>query len=104
MTDSVGEDRAEQAHCARRGTPATSHLREPVQAGFDPCGCGAFGNSVHEPLEVLALDRCNPHAAEQRLDVPLDPPAIGGQRAGFLRRLAPRQQSARLGVGQVEVA
>jgi hypothetical protein len=75
-----------------------------VQAGFDPRACLAFGNGVHEPLDVLALDSGNPHAAEQRLDMPLNPPAIGGKSAGFLRRLAPRQQSARLGIGQIEVA
>jgi hypothetical protein len=74
-----------------------------MQAGFDPRGSLAFGNGVREPLDILALDGGNCHAPEQGLYVPLDPPAIGGERAGLLGYLAPSQQSARLGVGEVKV-
>ena len=47
---------------------------------------------MHEPLDILPRDRGNGHAAKLRFDVAYDPSAIGGERAGFLRRLTPRQQ------------
>jgi hypothetical protein len=83
---------------------AATHTREAVFACLDLPRCLAFGDGVHEALDVVALDRGNRPAAQQRLDVTLDPAAIGRERRRLFRGPPARQQPARLSVGEVSVA
>jgi hypothetical protein len=75
-----------------------------VSTGFDPCGRLAFGDGVHETLDVLTLDGGDGHMTEQRLYMPLDSAPIGGDRAWFFCRLSSSQQPARFGIGEIKVA
>src|SRR6266481_7862948 len=59
---------------------------------------------MQKPLDIGAVDGGNRHPAEQRLYMSLDSPAIGGKRARLFRVAAPRQQTACLGIGEIEIA
>jgi hypothetical protein len=56
---------------------------------------------VHEPFDIIASDRLHRYPAEQRDDVPRDPPAIGDQRGLRLGDLPPGQHSACLDISEV---
>src|SRR6516164_7512568 len=99
----IGEDRTEQPDGARCSTLAAGHPRETALPRLGTRRGFAVGDGVHEALDILALDSSNRHAAEYRLDVPLDAALIGGERGGLFR-LTARQKPAGLGVGEIGVA
>ena len=59
---------------------------------------------MQELLDILLGDRRHAHVAQGWLDVTLDPPLVGVERAGLLGSAADRWQSPSLGVGDILVA
>jgi hypothetical protein len=84
------------------GRAMTSRYVHSADAVLPPHGRLAFGDIVHEAFDIGPGHARHGHGAEQRLDMPLDPPAIGGDRGCRLGSLPARQDASSLGV--VEVA
>src|SRR5215831_14143713 len=59
---------------------------------------------MQEALDVIARDGGDREATHERLDMTFDPAPVHRQRAGFLRSLTPRQQTAGLDIGEVGIA
>ena len=93
LAHGVSEDCAEQPHRAGRRAPATAHPRQSPPLRLDTRRGLAFGDGMHEPLDIGSRHCGHRQAAEQRFEMTFDAAAIDRQRAGLFR--GPRRVNSR---------
>src|SRR5690606_15852817 len=101
----IGEDAAQQALGSGSGAFAAGDIdhatRLPALAG----GSGlALGHVAHHADHIGAGQVDDQLAPDQRLDVPVDPAAIGGQGGSLFRATALAEDQAFLGSREIVVA
>ena len=95
----IRENRAEQTYRTARRPLAAAHVRKAtILRSLRSAGRFARRDVMHECVDILACHGSDLVPPEKRLYVPLNAPAVSGQRARLLGGLTLRQQPPGFGI------